>query len=133
MNEVLLELGDGMTCAALDGKHLQFRSTFRPRARYLYYSYCLQILRLAFKERHQGKILREQELEKPFWGSPGEFVKKYMLSFIEEVGHRYDNLLEGTIEPATQNQSLRETIAMSMAMMICCFSQPPGTLTSTRV
>lgn len=109
MSKVVPELGDGMTWESLDGKRLQFRSSYRPRVRYLYFNFCLQILRLAFKERHQGEILREQELGRPFWGSPGKYVKRNMLlSFVEEVGHRYDNLLEGPLESSDSESEAKE-------------------------
>src|SRR4029077_17614077 len=83
LNIVIPELG-GTTWKGLDGKRLEFRSRFRRRARYLYWNYCLQILHLAFKERHQGLILREQVLGTRFWGSPRKYVKRNMLlAFVE--------------------------------------------------
>lgn len=92
LNRIIPELGE-TTWKDLDGKKLDFRSEFRPRARYLYWNFCLQILRLAFWERHKGSVLREQELGKPFWGSPGKYVKRNIV--VEEVGHKYDDLLQG--------------------------------------
>ena len=95
LNRIIPELGE-TRWMDLDGKKLDFRSEFRPRARYLYWNFCLQILRLAFRERHKGSVLREQELGKQFWVSPGKYVKKNMLlAFVEEVGHKYDDLLQG--------------------------------------
>ncbi|OJD14679.1 hypothetical protein AJ78_05003 [Emergomyces pasteurianus Ep9510] len=97
--------GIGTTWKDLDGKKLDFRSDFRPRARYLYYHYCLQILRVAFRERFEGEIIREKELQKPFWGSPGKYVRKNMLqAFVEEVGHKYDGLLKGASDESSEGQ-----------------------------
>jgi hypothetical protein len=47
MNKVIPELGNDATRATLDGEPLEFQSSFRPRARDLYFNYSLQILRLA--------------------------------------------------------------------------------------
>ncbi|OAX78318.1 hypothetical protein ACJ72_07375 [Emergomyces africanus] len=85
----------GIRWRELDGKRLEFRSDYRPRAQYLYFRYCLQILRRAFTERWQGQVLRESELEKPAWSSPGKFLKRNMLlAFVDEIGHKYDHLLD---------------------------------------
>ncbi|RJE20901.1 hypothetical protein PHISCL_06769 [Aspergillus sclerotialis] len=98
LNRPVVDLN--ITWKELDGKRLEFRNNFRPRSRYLYYHYCLQILRLAYTERFKGEIIRETKLEKPFWGSPGKYVKRNMLlAFVEEVGHKYhEQLLQGAAE-----------------------------------
>lgn len=46
----------------------KFRSNFRPAARYLYFHYCLQILRKAWKEEplEKTKITLENEIGKIF-------------------------------------------------------------------
>lgn len=75
LNKVIPELGE-TTWGDLDGKKLEFRSEFRPRARYLYWNFCLQILRLAFKERHQGSILREKDSGSHSGGLPANTLKK---------------------------------------------------------
>lgn len=63
----------------------------------------------AKKERHAGEILHEQELGRSFWGFPGKYVKRNMLlSFIEEVGHRHDNLLEGSLESGGSESEPKE-------------------------
>jgi hypothetical protein len=41
--------GQDVTFRQLDGRKLQFPSGGRPRARYLYFHYCCQILRQAWK------------------------------------------------------------------------------------
>jgi hypothetical protein len=92
------------TWKELDGKKLEFRSDFRPRARYLYFHYCLQVLRHAFTERFQGETLRQSELTKPAWASPGKYIKRHMLlAFVEEIGHKYDHLLQGSADQGDSN------------------------------
>ncbi|PGH01855.1 hypothetical protein AJ79_07791 [Helicocarpus griseus UAMH5409] len=85
--------------SSLDGKRLEFRNSFRPRSRYLYFNYCMQITRFTWRQKFQGQHLRERELGKKFWGTPGKYVRRNMLcAFVEEIGHRYDDLLQGAIE-----------------------------------
>ncbi|PWY89203.1 hypothetical protein BO70DRAFT_368975 [Aspergillus heteromorphus CBS 117.55] len=70
----------------LDGKRLQFRTPFRPSARYLYYHYCLQILRRAWQKGDKS-VARS---------TPGRYLPKNMLlAFVEELGHEYRGLLDG--------------------------------------
>ena len=79
----------------LDGKKLQFRNDQRPRARYLYFVFCLNLLRFAYRfEKHATKIL-EPEIGQFYWGSPKRYVKGAMLpGFVKEIGHRYEQVFE---------------------------------------
>jgi hypothetical protein len=82
----------------LDNEVLEFRSSFRPRARYLYFHYCCQILKKSWKEKSQGQILKE-EFGKLYWATPGRYMRRNMLlAFVEELGHEYEKLLEGCME-----------------------------------
>ena len=94
----------------LDGRELQFRSDFRPRARYLYFHYCVSILRRSWKVTNPDKNPLKDELGKPYWGTPGRYVRRNMLlAFVEELGHEYESLLEGAIEEAGPNNKPEET------------------------
>ncbi|KAK2762018.1 hypothetical protein FQN53_007588 [Emmonsiellopsis sp. PD_33] len=89
----------------LHGKRLEFRSDARPRARYLYFHYLTQILRYAWHERFKGEILRETEMEKNVWATPGRYIKRsFIRAFIEEVGHEYEHLFWGPEEGGPQDQ-----------------------------
>ncbi|KAK2754836.1 hypothetical protein FQN54_006729 [Arachnomyces sp. PD_36] len=81
----------------LDNRPLNFRNDFRPAARYLYFHYCLQILRRAWKQPvEQSKAALKNEIGKRYWGTPGRYLPRNMLlAFVEELGHEYDELLEG--------------------------------------
>jgi hypothetical protein len=82
----------------LDNKRLEFRTPFRPRARYLYFHYCVQILRHTWQQNGENSLaaLRD-EVGKPFWGTPGRYVNKKMLkALVEELGHECDDLLQGS-------------------------------------
>lgn len=81
----------------LDKRPLQFRNQFRPAARYLYFHYCLQILRQAWKQPIQeSKLTLKNEVGRMYWGTPGRYIPQNMLlAFIEELGHEYGGLLGG--------------------------------------
>lgn len=87
-----------ITWRELDGKKLQFRTNFRPAARYLYFHYCIQVLRRAWGHNTQGgslPVLRD-EIGRPFWGTPGRYMPKNMLlALVEELGHDYTDILAG--------------------------------------
>lgn len=89
----------GLKWRDLDNKRLEFRNSFRPRARYLYYHYCTQLLRCAWNEEVRGNVLK-RELKKRFWGTPGKYIRESMLrAFVEELGHDFDYLLDGAAPP----------------------------------
>ncbi|KAB8264844.1 hypothetical protein BDV32DRAFT_144879 [Aspergillus pseudonomiae] len=93
----------------LDGQRLQFRTSFRPAARYLYYHYCVQVLRRAWGHNTGGGALPtlKNEIGKPFWGTPGRYLPKNMLlAIVEEIGHDYKELLEGAASNKGDNDLL---------------------------
>ncbi len=72
----------------LDGDELIFLSDHRPRARYLYYHYCVSMLR---RSHHQGEheMILKDHLGRKFWGTPGAYLRRaYLLAFVEEIGSR---------------------------------------------
>lgn len=81
----------------LDGQELQFLSNHRPRARYLYYHYCVQMLRRLYYQNEHENILRDH-LGKRFWGTPGPYLRKsYLLALVQEIGR--DDFLDGAKNP----------------------------------
>ncbi|KAL2417633.1 hypothetical protein ABEF95_002869 [Exophiala dermatitidis] len=104
---------DGITYNDLDGKKLEFRSDFRPRARYLYFLFCVSVLRQAWKENREYNILRKK-LGKYFWGTGGRYMMNNMLlSLVEEVGHTGADL--GEIAERDQDDSGEEDIVLAAA------------------
>ena len=78
----------------LDDQKLVFRNEWRPRARYLYFTYCEAILRLCFNGQH--KEMSKAELRKRYWGTSGRYMLKgALLGFVEQMGHEYEHLLRG--------------------------------------
>jgi hypothetical protein len=98
MQTAIFGRGDKRKWFELDKQPVSFRSDFRPRARYLYFLYCTTMLRRSWRSGEQ-KIALANELGKPYWGTRENFMKKGMLlAFVEEMGHEYEDLLEGARE-----------------------------------
>ena len=103
MNEIV-EPENTRTWADMDNQKLMFKSDFRPKARYVYFHYCCQVLRLAWKHqqhsRDDAKKIISREVGKPVWATPGPYIRKRMLqAFVEELGHEdYKDLLIGGFE-----------------------------------
>jgi HNH endonuclease len=80
----------------LDGTNVEFQSTFRPRARYLYFHYCMQILRRAWKAEKKASEQLKKEFGKGYWGTVGGYLPHSMLrAFVDELGHEYEALMAG--------------------------------------
>ncbi|KAI2610544.1 hypothetical protein GGR54DRAFT_617386 [Hypoxylon sp. NC1633] len=103
----------------VDGRKLQFLNDFRPRARYLYFVFCLNLLRFAYRFEKSAASILEPELRKFYWGSPKRYVRGSMLpGFMKEIGHKYHEIFEDPegeeeeiikgIEDESTNDVLRE-------------------------
>ena len=93
---------ENLTWRSLDGANVEFRNNFRPRARYLYFHFCLQILRLSWGQQQKQAETLKKELGMVFWGTPGRYLPRNMLrAFVDEMGHEYEALLEGAMEDET--------------------------------
>ena len=88
----------------LDGKRLVFRNDFRPRARYLYYMFCLNMMRFAWRYKERSVDILQPELNKVFWGTHGRYLKRGMLrAFVEEIGHGFERLVEEGEDDTTES------------------------------
>ena len=82
----------------LDGTKVEFRSEWRPRARYIYFAYCRAVLAESFAGKHL-KASRDNELGIRYWGTRGRYMRRSVLwGFVETLGLGYEYLLEGAIE-----------------------------------
>ncbi|KAL9099680.1 MAG: hypothetical protein Q9163_004854 [Psora crenata] len=96
-----IPVGKKEAWTTLDNRPVTFRSDIRPRARYLYYHFCMMMLRRSWLKEKPSQVLRD-ELGKPWWATPGRYMKESMLlAFVEEMGHEYEELLEGAFEDTT--------------------------------
>jgi hypothetical protein len=90
-----------LTFRQLEGRPLKFRSGFRPAARYLYFHYCVQVLRMCWQHSNRGKssqaaALLQAEKGRPFWGTAGRYLPHNMLlALVEEMGHEYSFVMNG--------------------------------------
>lgn len=120
-----ISCGYQRTWREADGKRLEFRTSFRPAARYLYFHYCVQVLRRAWAHNTSGgsfPTLRD-EAGKPFWGTPGRYLPKNMLLSVEAPGHEYNDLLEGASwNTACGDENLLLEIASSQIKMLPAFN-----------
>ena len=106
------------TFRELDGTKLEFSNPnnpkiiHRPAARYLYFHYCMQVLQKAWQNRAQGKMdgatsMLKAENGRFFWGTRGGYLPQNMLlAFVEELGHGYEELLEGSSCVQSNEQNL---------------------------
>lgn len=105
------------TWRELDGTHVEFLNDFRPRARYVYFQYCIQVLRLAWKQQQEGKQGQKSlvtQLGAGFGGTPGKYLPRNMLlAFVEELGHDYEPLLQGALddEPPVMDENSEALLA----------------------
>ncbi len=89
------------TLAQLDGRRLKFQTDFRPRARYVWWTFMNAVLQTAWRQKQNEKNVLRQEVAKAtrYWGTRGRYVKKNMLrGFVDELGHDIESILENGIE-----------------------------------
>jgi hypothetical protein len=92
-----------LTWGQLDGRKLQFRSSFHPAARYMYFQYCVQIIRSGWQRNDTVKASDTTgTLEKgtgiPFWTTPGQYIcQSMLLAVVHELGDEYTSLMNGAI------------------------------------
>jgi len=85
----------------LDGMKLKFLGNFRPRARYLYFHYCCQVLRYVWnKGAHEKSIHTMAEQKGIFaWGTVGKYMAQdQMRAFVEELDHEFEPLIHNADE-----------------------------------
>lgn len=103
----------GLTWRELDNRPLKFKSAQRPAARYLYFHYCLQVLRRAWKAGpgQSAAFSLADELGKPIWATHGRYISRNMLTaFAEEVGHHRQEFLVSST-PSDPRQHTTRLIA----------------------
>ncbi|KAJ5661271.1 uncharacterized protein N7484_000643 [Penicillium longicatenatum] len=110
-----------LTFGQLNDRKLVFRSSVRPAARYLFYSYCVQTMRSSWQLDCQNvdnqttkKLRKKTKTETPFWRTSGCYIPHSMLrACVKELGRNYKSLLRGArLSPfqRASNQTLLETV-----------------------
>ena len=78
----------------LDNRELDFRTKYRPAARYLYYHFVISVL-FAKQGQEKGWIRRMTSQENKFWATPGKYLRMSMLKRIAlEIGHEIDEKMD---------------------------------------
>ena len=114
----------------LHNRRLAFRSEFRPAARYLYFHYCILVIRAAWQLNQEYKAggIVMKELGKPVWATPGRYIPENMLAaFVEELGHEYEDL-EGACRASGDPDLLLDTGARQISGKGC---KVPDTVSDT--
>ena len=104
----------GQTWADLHGQNVEFRSDHRPRARYLYWQWMINMLKAVMQVNHRVDNPMPKEFGKRFWGTGGKWIKKkYLLGLAEYAGHAFewDNLLEAAQEPEKKEDNEPDSAA----------------------
>ncbi|KAJ5374612.1 hypothetical protein N7517_006618 [Penicillium concentricum] len=88
-----------LTFGQPDGSKLVFLSSFRPAARYLYFRYYVQVLRMCWLHSSQGKSSQVSAVQawkgSLFWGRAGRYLpRNTILVLIKEMGREYQFVLK---------------------------------------
>ena len=110
------ENGKTFTFRQLDGRRLLFPKgcNARPRARYLYFHYCCQILRQVWKADAKGKLdILVQQDGLLAWGTVGKYIaSNHLRAFVDELGHQFEPLMQNaTGEERADSHIMVEAIA----------------------
>ncbi|KAJ5908130.1 hypothetical protein N7495_000812 [Penicillium taxi] len=104
--DLMIHPCDPLTWRELDGRTFMFKTDHRPAARYLYYHYCVQILRHAWQHTMDGRsTIASQVLRDETAGS--YLPKSMLLAFVQELRHEYEDLLEGASRERTDPIRIR--------------------------
>ncbi|KAI9789271.1 MAG: hypothetical protein M1816_006280 [Peltula sp. TS41687] len=78
----------------LDDRELDFRTPYRPAARYLYYHFVMSVL-FAKRGQEKGWVRRITSQENKLWATPGRYLRQSMLKRIAlEIGHEINERIE---------------------------------------
>ena len=124
----LIRPESNQTWRDLDSTNVEFRSAFRPHDRYLYFHYCVQILRRAWKADRKAAEQIKKEFGKGYWGTVGPYLPESMLrAFVEELGHEYQELLAGKLDDkATANKEDRNLLIAVASSQVKASRDPEG-------
>ena len=90
---LLLPWSDDRASRDIDDQELIFPSDHGPRACYLFFQYCVAMLKRSWHHNGHEAVLRD-EMGKKLWAVPGPYVRKQiLLAFVEDIEDQ--RLLEG--------------------------------------
>ncbi|KAI7759891.1 hypothetical protein LZL87_010313 [Fusarium oxysporum] len=80
----------------LHGRKLKFQTDFRPRARYIWWTFLNAVLQNAWRDSSRDDNIQHIEVRKAtrYWGTRRNYVKRnQLLGFVEEIGHDVESIL----------------------------------------
>ena len=105
------ENGERLWWKSQHGRVLQFKSDFRPRARYLWWQSALSHLRKVWRYLEEKREPDLKMRNKFFWGTKGSCIRKGPLFAIaEEVGVPLESLLDAAMDGDEENDDRQEEI-----------------------
>ncbi len=110
-NEVtkLLFLTDGINrLPDLHGRKLIFKTDFRPRARYVWWTFLAAVLKTGWQQKTSTETKAVVHKANRYWDTKGRYVKKNILGFVEELGQDVDSILENALEENEVETALQE-------------------------
>lgn len=108
-----------LTWMDLHGRKLSFPSSFRPRSRYLYFHYMVQILRKACSNPGKGPEVLKKEFGAAAWGTKGKYLAKaHLRALVDELGHEVDSLLDGEDDMVKVQEGTEDLLITAMAGQI---------------
>ncbi|RYP10821.1 hypothetical protein DL764_000443 [Monosporascus ibericus] len=86
----------------LHGRRLKFLNEFRPKARYIWWTYLNAIAQVSFRYKHETEAPLQKEVMNAnrYWGGAGSYVGKAVLSgFVKHIGQRYEDVRDAFLDP----------------------------------
>ena len=118
------DLGKNILWKDLDGKKLEFRSNARPKARYVYFHFLLNMLRFAWRRKEAAVEILEPELGMPYWGSPEKYTQKGQLrGFVDQLGHVLPDLAISPTRPKSDCKQPAKELSEALTSQIIMTSQ----------
>jgi HNH endonuclease len=89
----------------LHGRRLKFLNDFRPRSRYVWWTYLNALTQISWREKSSLNTAIQLEVSKGtrYWGTHGRYVKKnQLLGFVEQIGHDVKSITDSIMEHAIE-------------------------------
>jgi hypothetical protein len=113
----------------LDHQVIKFKSSFRPRSRYLYFHYLTAMLKTAWTFGDLSDAL-EHELGKRYWATPGPYLRgRFLKAFVTEVGDVFEPVVRGcALEEPKPEEVGRPSDLVGLGVAAECVVSERGTI-----
>ena len=107
--------------ADLNGRPLKFITAFRPRARYIWWTFMSAILQQSWRAKQAQSTLGQIEVNKAvrYWGTRSRYAKKILIrGFIDQLGQDIKSILEHGIDDEDPEEPDPRAIAVMASEVI---------------